>query len=268
MIGGANGQRFISSIISAVSVNPSLSECEHASILSAALLGESLNLSPSPQLGHYYMVPFNDKKNNKKTAVFTLGYKGLTQLAIRSGYYKHINVLAIKEGELEQYNELTENLKINLIEDDLLRDKTPTAGYYAMFELTNGFTKAMYWSKRKMEAHADRYSAAFSLNKYQDLQEGNIPQSEMWKYSSFWYKDFDSMALKTMLRQLISKWGIMSVEFQTAFERDDAVIGENNSFEYVNNIYEDSVEFVQNAEQEPIEATVVETDVENEFFDK
>ena len=88
MVGGRDGQRFITSIISAVSVNPALSECEYGTILSAAMLGESLKLSPSPQLGQYYMVPFNDKKRNCKVAQFQLGYKGYIQLAIRSGYYK------------------------------------------------------------------------------------------------------------------------------------------------------------------------------------
>ena len=90
-------RRFTSSIISAVSANPALQECEAGTIVSAALLGESLNLSPSPQLGQYYLVPFNDNKNHCKKAQFQLGYKGYIQLAIRSGYYKKLNVLAIKK---------------------------------------------------------------------------------------------------------------------------------------------------------------------------
>ena len=239
MVGGKDGQRFITSIISAVSTNPGLAECEHSTILSAAMLGESLKLSPSPQLGQYYMVPFNDKKRGCKVAQFQLGYKGYIQLAIRSGYYKKLNVLAIKEGELVRFNPLEEEIEVNLIEDDTVREALPTIGYYAMFEYQNGFKKAMYWSREKMMAHADKYSAAFSVKKYQDLQDGKIPQSEMWKYSSFWYKDFDGMAYKTMLRQIISKWGIMSIEMQKAMDGDMGAINEDGSVDYVDNTVDD-----------------------------
>ena len=102
----------------------------------------------------------------------------------------------------------------------MTRESTPTMGYYSMFEYTNGFRKAMYWSKAKMEIHADTYSQAFNFHAYQDLKAGKIAEKDMWKFSSFWYKDFDSMALKTMIRQLISKWGIMSTEMQQAIEAD------------------------------------------------
>ena len=212
--------RFVASIISAVSINPALQECEAPTIISAALLGEALNLSPSPQLGHYYMVPFNDKKNGVKNATFQLGYKGYLQLAIRSGQYKNINVTEIKQGELISYNPLTEELKVSMIDDEFERESLPTVGYYARFELINGFTKAMYWNQRKMLAHADKYSSAFSAVTYQKILDGQIAQNELWKYSSFWYKDFDGMGFKTMLRQLISKWGIMSIELQMAFAND------------------------------------------------
>lgn len=212
-------ERFVAAVSSAVAVNPVLQECDAGSIVSAALLGETLNLSPSPQLGHYYMVPFNDKDKGK-VASFILGWKGYLQLAIRSGQYKKINVLAIKEGELISFNPLEEEIEVKLIEDEEQRENANTIGYYAMFEYLNGFRKAMYWSKPKMEKHADTYSKAFNLQKYRDLQAGKIPQGELWKYSSFWYKDFDGMAFKTMLRQLISKWGIMSIDLQKAFEAD------------------------------------------------
>ena len=117
VIGGENGQRFISSIVSAVNNNHQLAECSNQSILSGALLGESLKLSPSPQLGQYYLVPFNDKQRGK-VAQFQLGYKGYIQLAIRSGQYKKLNVLAIKEGELIKFNPLTEEIDVNLIENE------------------------------------------------------------------------------------------------------------------------------------------------------
>ena len=240
----ARANKFVASISSAVATNPALQECEAGTILSAALLGESLNLSPSTQLGQFYLVPFKDNKNNRTVAQFQLGYKGYIQLAIRSGYYKKLNVIAIKEGELISYNPLTEELTVNLIEDDEIRENTPTIGYYAMFEYSNGFTKTLYWSKKKMLAHADKYSQAFSLNattgknakmSYADFEAGKVPENEMWKYSSFWYKDFDGMAYKTMLRQLISKWGIMSVEMQDAFDKDMASINTDGKIDYVDN---------------------------------
>ena len=221
IVGGKNGTRFISSIISAVNANASLQECTNASILSAALLGESLNLSPSPQLGQYYMVPFKNNNAGVKVAQFQLGYKGYIQLAIRSGQYKKLNVLAIKEGELINFNPLDEEIEVKLIADEAEREKAETIGYYAMFEYTNGFKKAMYWSKEKMKAHAIKYSQGYAA----DVKKGT-----KW---TFWSKDFDGMAYKTMLRQIISKWGIMSIEMQTALDSDMAVINEDGTKDYV-----------------------------------
>lgn len=275
VVGGKNGTRFVSSIVSAVQTTPALQECTNPSILSAALLGEALNLSPSPQLGQFYMVPFKNKKKGVTEAQFQLGYKGYIQLAIRSGYYKKLNVLAIKEGELIRYNPLEEEIEVSLIEDDIEREETPTAGYYAMFEYENGFKKSMYWSKKKMLAHADKYSAAFSAKSLELLEAGKIPDSEKWKYSSFWYKDFDGMAMKTMLRQLISKWGIMSIDLQTAIDRDMAIIREDGTADYVdhqqetaeedrNIVAEQEMKEVISPEQKETEKEL--TSVESDFF--
>ena len=267
IVGGKDGQRFISAIVSAVNTNHALQECSNASIVSAALLGESLKLSPSPQLGQYYMVPFNDK-NKGKVAQFQLGYKGYIQLALRSGQYKKLNVMAIKEGELVRYDPLNEEIEVHLIEDEVQREQAPTIGYYAMFEYLNGFRKTMYWSKENMLAHADRYSQAFSKDgaeistrygkkhkvSFADYEAGNYPQNDAWMYSSFWYKDFDGMAYKTMLRQLISKWGIMSIDMVSAMDSDLAVINEDGTKDYVES--EEYVVDTQEAQEEP-EQTVV-----------
>lgn len=238
MVGGEKGQQFITSIISAVSTNPQLAECDNSSIVSAALLGQALNLSPSPQLGQYYMVPFNDSKRGCKVAQFQIGYKGYIQLAIRSGQYKKLNVLAIKEGELKKYDPLNEELEVQLIENEEEREKATTIGYYAMFEYLNGFRKTIYWSKEKMEAHALKYSMGYRAK----------------KGYTFWEKDFDGMAYKTMLRQLISKWGIMSVDLtmQKALESDMAVINDNGTYDYVDNN--------SNVEDEPIQVETVESE--------
>lgn len=200
-------QRFVTAITSAVAVNPLLQDCDPATILSGALLGESLGLSPSPQLGQYYLVPFNNTKKGCKDAQFQLGYKGYIQLALRSGYYKRLNVFSVKAGELKAWNPITEELELEMIEDDEVREKTASVGYVATFTYVNGFTKTIYWSRKKMEAHALRYSKGYAAK----------------KGYTFWEKDFDAMAYKTMLRQLISKWGIMSIDLQTAFEQDNVV---------------------------------------------
>ena len=222
-------QRFIAAITSAVAINPALQECDPATVLSGALLGESLGLSPSPQLGQYYLVPYDNKKKGCKDAQFQMGYKGYVQLALRSGYYKRLNVISVKAGELVHFDPLTEEIELNMIQDEDEREKTATIGYLAMFEYLNGFKKTIYWSRDKMINHADRYSPAFSKNatggkypkvSFEDYCAKNYPSVDEWKYSSFWYKDFDGMAYKTMLRQLISKWGIMSIDLQKAFEED------------------------------------------------
>lgn len=276
VIGGKDGQRFISAVVSAVQTNPGLQECTNQSILSAALLGESLKLSPSPQLGQYYMVPFNDKERGK-VAQFQLGYKGYIQLAIRSGQYKKLNVLAIKAGELVKFDPLNEEIEVKLIEDEEQREAAETIGYYAMFEYTNGFRKAIYWSKKKMLAHADKYSQAFSANggtvktrygektkvSYSDYVAGNFDPKDAWMYSSFWYKDFDGMAYKTMLRQLISKWGIMSIDMASAIDADMAVINEDGTKDYVDN---DPDVIVMEQPSEPEQATSEQNDIQAALF--
>lgn len=241
VVGGKDGQRFISSIVSAVNANESLKECTPQSIFSAALLGESLKLSPSPQLGQYYLVPFNGKEKGKN-AQFQLGYKGYIQLAIRSGQYKKLNVLAIKEGELVRFDPLTEEIEVNLIEDEEVREEAKTTGYYAMFEYTNGFRKAIYWSKKKMEAHAKKYSKSYC------------------KSSSVWQTNFDAMAHKTMLRQLISKWGIMSIDMVSALDADMAVINEDGTKNYV-----DNASYTESNKEDVIEVKEVKVEQETEI---
>jgi recombination protein RecT len=226
IIAGKKGDGFITSIVACVSNNPALGNCDNGTILSAGLQGAALDLSPSPALGHFYMVPFEDRKNGRTVATFQIGYKGYIQLAIRSGQYRRINVIAIKDGELVSWNPLTEDLYTKLIDDDSVREGTSTTGYYAMFELVNGFIKTMYWSKAKMEAHAQKYSKGYAAK----------------KGYTFWEKDFDGMAFKTMLRQLLSKWGVMSIELQRAFESDMSVLNSDGRPDYIDNQAEDVIE--------------------------
>jgi len=223
--------RFLSSILSAVAVNPALKECEPGTILAAAFLGESLGLSPSPQLGQYYMIPFENKKKGVKEAVFVTGYKGYLQMAIRSGAYRNIIVTPVKRGELVKFNRITEEITLKPIEDDVKWEAEPTTGYYAKAELVSGFVKEIYWSREKMQIHADKYSKAYSMQADLKLKDGKIPQSDLWKYSSFWYRDFDTMAMKTLIRQLIGKWGVLSQELSDGYTRDGSVNYENGAFE-------------------------------------
>ena len=178
--------RYTASIVSAVAVNPALQNCDHNTVISGSLLGESLNLSPSPQMGQYYLVPFNNKKKGIQDAQFVLGYKGYIQLALRSGQYKHLNAMVIKQGGYKGRDPMTGEAVFRFIEYGDEWDSLPVIGYMAAFEYLNGFSKVLYWSKEKMMNHADRYSAAFSRKAYENLLAGKVPQGEMWKYSSFW----------------------------------------------------------------------------------
>lgn len=243
-------KRFIASISSAVATNPNLQECDAGTILSGALLGESLNLSPSPQLGHYYLVPYKNKNKEQPDAQFQLGWHGYYQLAIRSGQYKDLDVIEIKEGEYLGRDKLTGKQKFEFIEDESERLDKDTIGYLGYFELLNGYRKQIYMSKEEMEKHADTYSKAFNLADYKKLKAGQIPEKDMWKYSSYWYKDFDGMAFKTILRRLISKYGVMSIEMQEAYTKDMAVMKENGEYDYVDSPSE--------------EANVVEEEVKEE----
>lgn len=220
---GKDGDRFITSIVTAVGTNPQLAACDYSSILSAALLGEALKLSPSPQLGQFYMVPYNDNNRKIKVAQFQLGYKGYIQLAIRSGQYRDIDVISVKEGELISYDPFRQKGEFKAITDPIEREKAETIGYYAYFELLNGFRKEMYWSKEQMLAHAKQYSQGYAS----DLRKGTS--------HTFWAKNFDGMAQKTMLRQLISKWGLMSIEMQQAFSGDMGTIRDDGSVDYIDN---------------------------------
>lgn len=235
VVGEKNVTRFISSVVSAVQTNKALQACTNQSIFSAALLGESLQLTPSPHLGQYYMIPYENSKavidpNTGKEvkikvneAQFQLGYKGYIQLAIRSNQYRKIVVSDVRQGEVGFYNPITEEFGMNPVMDMKKRQELPVVGYYGMFELTNGFRKELYWPREQMEKHAKTYSKGYA--------------SDLRKHTSFtfWSKNFDAMAKKTIIRQLISKWGIMSVEMQKAYESDMGVLDEDGTVRYVDN---------------------------------
>lgn len=240
--------KFIASISSAVATNPQLQKCDAGSILSGALLGEALNLSPSPQLGQFFLVPYDKKQKIngewvvvESNAQFQLGYKGYIQLAIRSGQYKDIDVIEVREGEYLGRDKTTGKHQFEFIEDEVERENKPIIGYMAYFEYLNGFYKNIYWSKEKMQKHALEYSQAYTS----DVRNGTI--------YSYWSKDFNGMAFKTMIRQLISKWGVMSIEMQEAITKDMTVVKEDGSYDYVDNqptVSTPTVEEINNEEKE------------------
>ena len=248
--------RFIAAITSAVATTPALQTCDPSSILAGALLGEALNLSPSPQLGQYYLVPFKQKAKYDREghllspecskAQFVLGYKGYVQLALRSGQYSDLDCMEIRQGEYLGKDPQTGKPQFKFIEDDDLPD------YFGAC----GFRKCIYWSREKMLNHADTYSQAFSKDAYDKIQNGQIADKDMWKYSSFWYKSFDDMAKKTLLRQLISKWGIMSTEMQQALTNDSGIPAVDPRTGEIISDHSDELELTTNAPQPAVEGSV------------
>lgn len=244
--------QFIANIVSAVSNNPALQECDQVSVVSAALQAEAMHFPINNALGFCYLVPFKEKKWNPETrtretvsvkAQFQIGYKGYIQLAIRSGQYKSINVVEVKEGELGAYDPLN-GPQFNWINDYETRKNAKTIGYVAQIELINGFKQQMYMTYEAMMDHANTYSAAFTREEYETYTSGRYDKKDEWKYSSFWYKNFDEMAKKTMLRQILSKWGIMSIEMQEAYLSDQTATDENGNRDYI-----DAKKAFENVEQ-------------------
>lgn len=260
IVGGKRGTSFITSIVAAVQNNPLLKECTNSSILAAALLGESLNLSPSTALSQYWMIPYQNKKAGVTEAKFQMGAAGYRALALRSGQYRDIDFIVVHQGEYKGRDKFTGKQVFEFIEDDDEREKLPIAGFLAYFELLNGFRKSVFWTYNKMLEHANRYSQSFNLETFKKIQNGEIPQSEMWKYSSPWYTNTIGMAEKTLVKHLLSKYGILSTELITAVTSDDAVINEDGTPNYVET--EDiTVTTAKNEEPimpPPVEAEVVE----------
>lgn len=249
VVGVKDSQRFISSVVSAVQTNSALSDCTNSSILSAALLGHSLNLPQSPQLGMFYLVPFKNKKKIKgedgkertvevKEATFQISYRGMLQLAMRSGQYEKIHVTDIREGELVSYNPIMDEYEFSPELDSKKRMSLPIVGYYAFFKYLNGGGKSIYWTNEQIDAHAKKYSASYRNG-----------------WDSLWKTDFDAMAKKTMVRQLLNKWGTMSVEMERAYVGDQAVIREDGTPDYIDNIPDEPEKAVDILDAEAREIT-------------
>nr|DAY38158.1 MAG TPA: RecT protein [Caudoviricetes sp.] len=212
---GNKAAGFLTSLMNTTNGNAQLQQADPNSILKAGAIAATLDLPIDPNLGFAYIVPYNNKGKNE--AQFQMGYKGFVQLAIRTGQYKRINVTELYEGQFESYDPITDELKYNL--DNRLSDEI--THYVAYFQTINGFEKYNVMSKEEIENHAKKFSKTYSYK------------------GSSWQTNFNTMAKKTVLKLLLSKFGILSIEMQTAQKADQAVIREfdknNIEVEYVDN---------------------------------
>lgn len=223
---GDKAGHFMMAIVGVVEGTPQLQDCEPQSIINSAIASATLDLPIEKNLGYAYIVPYKDK------AQFQMGYKGYIQLALRSGQYKYINSIEIKEGELENYNLLTGEFNFKFIEDINQRLEAKTIGYASYIEFTNGFRNTLYMTKEQVLDHAEKYSQSYGT----DLKKGYS--------SSNWSKNFDAMALKTVLKLNLSKFGALSVSVQKALQIDGSSIKSISEEGTIN------VEYVDNTNEE------------------
>lgn len=200
---GKRTPQFVSSLVTLINATPQLQKAFYEApitIVQSALKAATYDLPIDPSLGYAYIVPFNNKQSDgskRAEAQFILGYKGMIQLALRTGVYKTINVSDVRVGEVQSYDRLKGEIDIKWIEDDDEREQTPIAGYVGYYKLINGTEHTIYMTVKQIDAHEKKH------RKGQYRGKG-------------WNDDYDAMCQKTVLRKLISKWGIMSIDYQTA----------------------------------------------------
>lgn len=227
--------RFVTAVVAAVSQNAQLQKCSAKTIISVAMQGEALNLSPSPALGEYAIVPYGVKWNNKLQdyeeykAQFQIMTNGRVQLAMRTGQYEDLDVIEIREGEYKGKDKKTGKPTIEFIEDDDLRETKPIIGYYAYFKLLNGFFKCAYLPKAKVIEHAKRYSKSFDIKIYEKVQRGEefTDWKEKGKAETPWIQHFDTMAKNLALRTVL-KNAPKSIEMRTAENYEEKSENEAN----------------------------------------
>ena len=210
---GKRAPQFISSVVSLVNADQTMQMAFYESpmtVVQAALKAATFDLPVDQNLGYAYIVPFKNK--GKMTANFILGWKGMHQLALRTGSYKTINVVDIREGELKSYNRLTEEVDIRFEEDEDAREALPIIGYVGYYRLVNGAEKTIYMTVKQIENHEKRFRKGDYMGKG-------------------WREDFDAMARKTVYRRLIGKWGVMSIDYQS---REDGITLANQMQEEYN----------------------------------
>lgn len=184
------GAQFATSILSVIQGSNALKSASNDSIMTAAMKAAVLNLPIEPSLGRAYLVPY------KGQAQFQLGYKGLIELAQRSGQYRSINAGVVYKAQFKSYDPFFETLEV-----DFSQPQDEVVGYFASFELLNGFRKIAYWTKTEVYNHGKKFSKTFD----------NGP----------WKTDFDAMARKTVLKSILSTYGPLSIEMQKAIQDDN-----------------------------------------------
>lgn len=231
---GKKAPQFMASIVNVVSASTQLKVCDANSIMAASFVAASFDLPIDSNLGFAALVPykrtFKDKNGQwikKDLAQFQMMYKGFIQLAIRTGQYEKMNCSEVYEDELLSYNPITGECQFvkdfSQTSQREAGDTEKIVGYYGWFKLTSGFTKELFMSKKEVENHAKKYSQAYRY----DLNDN--------KQSSKWTTDFDAMAKKTVIKMMLSKWGILSVEMQKAIVDDQKDFDENGEGEYGDN---------------------------------
>lgn len=231
---GKKAPQFMASIVNVVSATPALKQCEPNSIIAAAFVASSFDLPIDSNLGFSALVPYNKSMRDAngnwydvKLAQFQMMYKGFIQLAIRTGEYEKMNCSEVYEDELLRYNPITGECEF--VEDfagctqRMNGEYDKIIGYYAWFRLRSGFTKELYMSRGEIDNHAKKYSQAYRY----DIDKK--------KKSSKWTTDFDAMAKKTVIKLLLSKWGILSVEMQRAIQDDQKTFDEDGNESYGDN---------------------------------
>lgn len=234
-----DSKKFVAEIMTTVAQNPDLQRCDNLSILAAGLLAQSMNLPLSPSLGFAYIIPFNDYKSGKTNATFQIGYKGLVQLCLRTGKYERIGMREVHEGEFIGLDEFGEPIcKFSVDKED-----KPIIGYFAYLKLTDGLKKTLYWSKAKCASHGNTYG----------------------KNSPLWKNNFDFMAKKTVLKQLVKTYGYMSTDIARAIAADQAVVNEDNTVTYVDTDEQNTVPLPAINGEVKTDSTEVEAEVTAEI---
>lgn len=175
-----------------------------------------MNLPINPNLGFAYIIPYKNNKSGGYEAQFQMGYKGFIQLAQRSGQFKRINATDVREGELLGVNRLSGELNIEWVEDEKERNAKPVVGYIGYFKLLNGFEKELYMTVEELQSHGKKYSQSFKRG------------------YGLWADEFDTMAKKTVLKLLISKYGALTTNLQEAILADQSAVGEDG-YNYIDN---------------------------------
>lgn len=251
MLGNRSGA-FITSLTQLATSSPQLRECDRNSLLSCALKATGMGLPFDPSLGKAYAVPY--KSRDGYVAQFQLGYKGVVDLALRTGQYKHLNAMEVRQGEFKGRDDAGDPIIEWADEDE--REKLPVIGYMAYFELVGGFKKRIYWTAEKVEKHAERYSQGY---RYEKAHGASQSTAKAGNKSSPWVSNRDEMACKTVLKNLISKWGVMSIEYQNAIRYDQAVV--TTDFE----TGEETIEYIDN---EPESKTSISGEQQAELLEK